>query len=307
MKVVTSPTLPGLGFLFAGAALSLVGCQSGAVSSSKTLRPIAFAIEAGASLQDESSGQEEGKDSKAEGLHAPDAKSKGEGKSRAEKLSDAAEKRLLAEQKLVYAEMETKLAELDQQAGAIELAESLRAKQAALQAASEELESFKARKMPLELREAKLGLDRSSDRLLKAETDLANMREIMSEEAEAKNKGEIIRRYETSFKFAQEGLAIETEKRALLVEAEHPSKLAKLSGAVRAAEAKLQAEQIHTDRKQRAAELKVSKAQHGFDQAGRELKKALRKETELKDEVAALAGGAEAAAAGMDSAVEDKK
>lgn len=285
MKVVIAASLPRLGFFLTGAALGLVGCQTGAVSTSDFSRPTAFAVEAGASLQDEEEGDEMGMAADGEAAQSKDKKPSPE-----EKLADATEERVLAEQARSYAETESTLAQLKQQAGEIEVAESLRAKRAALQAARDELSTFGRRKAPLELREARVDLERARDRVLKAETDLANMREIMGEEAEAKNKEEIIRRYETSLKFAQEGLIIQTDERALLVDAEHPAKLAKLSGAVRAAEAALQAEEIHASRKRGAAGLEVRKAKHNFDKAKRKLKKVSRKEKQLKKEAKAGEG-----------------
>lgn len=282
MKVHSTGSLSVLQIILTGAATSLAGCQSGDAHTTELIRPAAAAIEAGASLQEDG----EAMGAQAEDGSKDDAKSK-EKATPEERLDDATEKRVLAEQARSYADTESQLAQLKQQAGEIEVAESLREKREALKVARDELARFEGREMPLEKREADLSLERSGERVLKAETDLANMREIMDEEAEAKNKEEIIRRYETSYRFAQEGLAIEKGQRALLVDAKQPSKLAKLSSAVRTAEAKLQAEEIHADRKRQAADLEVRKAGHALDKAKRKLKKANQAEKKLKREAKA--------------------
>lgn len=262
------------------ATFGLVGCQSEGVGSPDQVQPVALAVDASAaSVQDQEPDEKQG-----EG----EAKAEKEA-SLKEKLADAVEAELQAEQKRSFAETELELAKLDQQVGEIKVVEALRSKQAAWTAAQEQLASFEAREIPLALREKDLSLERSADRLLKAETDLVNMREIMGEEAEAKNKEEIIRRYETAYRFAQESLSIETEKRALEVEVTHRLKLAKLKGAVQEAEAGFQAEKIRADRERSAAELKVRKAKDGFATAERKLEKAGAKVQKLKAEQAAKA------------------
>ncbi len=191
-----------------------------------------------------------------------------------QKLDDAIEAKVKAEQKRGYADVELEMAKLGRDSSEIEAADSLRAKREALKVAQAEMARFDSREAPLAVRQADLGLERSRDRLLKAETDLANMREIMSEEAEAKNKGEIIRRYEKTFEFAQESLAIEEAKRGLKVEAELPAKMSKLANAVRSAEASLQAKELSVEKGRRSSELGVRKAKHALDQAKRDVKKA---------------------------------
>jgi hypothetical protein len=284
MKVHSTGSPSVLQILLTGAAISLVGCQSGDAHTTELIRPAAAAIEAGASLQEDGEAMGSPSESQAEDGSRDKSKDKATPE---ERLDDATEKRVLAEQARSYADTESQLAQLKQQAGEIEVAESLREKREALKVARDELARFEGREMPLERREADLSLERSGERVLKAETDLANMREIMGEEAEAKNKEEIIRRYETSYRFAQEGLAIEKGKRELMVDAKQPSKLAKLSSAVRTAEAKLQAEEIHADRKRQAADLEVRKAGHALDKAKRKLKKANQAEKKLKREAKA--------------------
>lgn len=191
-----------------------------------------------------------------------------------ERLDEAIEAKVLADQERTYKEAEVEIVRLEGAAEEIEIQEGLREKRAALVAAREELTRFEEREKPLKLREVNLSQEKAQERLLKAETDLFNMRKIMDEEGEAEAKPEIIRRYEKSFEFAQEALAIETEELAIELEAEIPAKVLKLAGAVRAAEAELQAEEIHAERKRRASELAARKAKHDLDQAKRDQKKA---------------------------------
>jgi hypothetical protein len=241
-----------------------------------------LAIEASASLQEPSAAE-------AEAVKSTDDKeSKGE-KSLDERVDDAVEAKVLADQDASYKQVELVMARLERDAGEIEVTESLREKRAALKAAREALARYEEREMPLEVREADLSLDRSRDRLLKAQTDLMNMREIMGEEAEAKNREEIIRRYEKSLEFAEESLAIETGKRAMKVEADYPAKLLKLAGDVHAAEAKLQAEEITAEKKRQSAELKNKKAKHALDASKRLQKKAQKKVSQLRKKLAGKA------------------
>lgn len=256
--------------------------MSNQVSNQVSTQVSPVAIEASASLQEPGAAEAEPVES------TDDKESKGE-KSLDERVDDAVEAKVLADQDASYKQVELVMARLERDAGEIEVTESLREKRAALKAAREALARYEEREMPLEVREADLSLDRSRDRLLKAQTDLMNMREIMGEEAEAKNREEIIRRYEKSSEFAQESLAIETEKRAMKVEADYPAKLLKLAGDVHAAEAKLQAEEITADTKRQSAELKNKKAKHALDASKRSQKKAQKKVSQLRKKLAGKA------------------
>lgn len=293
----------GLAALSILAAAGLSSCQTEAQRRDGAVVPLAVhAVDASstASSTGSSTGQEleEGGGSmdsvglvevpvETSGREAPVEK-----KSPKERLDAAVEAKVKADQKRTYAEADFAIAKLGRDAGEVEIAEALQAKRDGLEAAREELTRFEAQDSKVQVREADLGLERSRDRLLKAETDLANMREIMSEEAEAKNKGEIIRRYEKTYEFAQESLSIAVAKRALKVDAELPAKMAKLAGAVRSAEAALHAKELNAEKDRRAGKLKVLKARHAFDAAKRDVKKAVKTVGKARKKVGPKAGQA---------------
>ncbi|QDV06976.1 hypothetical protein Poly30_24950 [Planctomycetes bacterium Poly30] len=267
MKALLIPAAAAL-LLTAGA------CQS---TGNADLRPTLLqsrAVEAAATLgQEDSEDQEDGPSDEGVPAESSDGEAD-ESKSPREWLDDAIEAKVLSDQERAYKEAEVEIARLEREAEEIEINESLRQKREALKAAREDLVRFEERESPLERRKAGLSLEKAREQLLKAETDLLNMREIMDEEAEAGAKDEIIRRYEKSFEFAQENLAIETEEMAIEVESNLPAELLELAGAVRAAEAELQAEEIRAAKKRAESELAATKARHELDQAKRDQKKA---------------------------------
>lgn len=205
-------------------------------------------------------------------------------KSPAKTLDEAKEKKVEAAQELSYAEAELEIAKFAQEAGEIEIAESLRNARMELDLAEEALARFNEVERPIELQEAKLELDDARNRLERAETDLAGLEDIFEEEAEAMAKPEILRRGRYSVARAKESLAVQQAKHGLAVDRELPAKVKKLAGEVRAAEAALRAAELAASERRKKLELELEKAVDQADAKKRAAEKAKKKVEELEAE-----------------------
>ena len=200
----------------------------------------------------------------------------------AEKLDEAKEKKVKAAQELSYADTELEIAKLAQEAGEVEVAETLRKARAELELAEEALVRFNEVERPIDLQEAKLELDDAQNRLERAETDLAGLEDIFEEEAEAMAKPEILRRGRYSVARARESLALQQAKHGLAVDRELPAKAKKLAGDVRAAEAGLRAAELKAAERRRKLSLDLEKAIDEADAKNRAAEKAKKKIDELE-------------------------
>ena len=155
---------------------------------------------------------------------------------------------------------ERELAELEAAADAASAAEAVRSARVELEAAQAARRRFDSLERKVEIGDTELAVARAREGLRTAETDLLGILEIFEEESEARAKDEIIRRNEVAVATAKARVEQAELRQAMVVEAELPARMARLSEAVRAAEAKLAAAEARAARVALRGELDVAKA-----------------------------------------------
>jgi hypothetical protein len=196
---------------------------------------------------------------------------------------------------------ERELAELAAAATARDSDEAVRAARVALEMARADRVRFDAMERPVKIGEVALSVGQAEERLRVAETDLLGILEIFEEESEARAKDEIIRRNEIAVQTAKARVEQAQIKQAMVVEGELPARMAKLSEAVRACEAKLAAAEAKAEQAKRRATLDVGVAKNEEAEARKALSKAEKERAKIRKRLKAAkaeADGAEGASPG---------
>ncbi|MEM9800258.1 MAG: hypothetical protein AAGA20_08030 [Planctomycetota bacterium] len=202
-----------------------------------------------------------------------------------EAVEDASDSVHSAQQKVRYAEAEEGIAQLEARSTELEIEESLRSAATTRDTAKRALESFVSVALPLEVRESELGLAQTEERLHVAETDLAGILQIYSEETEARAKDEIIRRHEKQVEVARARLAIARDEHAHRVEHELTAEQEKLTESLGKAEAALVLAESKAEQKRLRLAFDLQKAKDAIDDANRASERAQAKLDRAKEKL----------------------
>jgi hypothetical protein len=187
---------------------------------------------------------------------------------------DAADKTLKKEREVAYARMEQEIAKLSAAAEEREAENAVTEANQKLEQAKKDRDSFKGKEMPTKLAEKQLDVDRYTQRTEESRQELEELEGMYKKEDFASlTKELVINRGRKNLEFAKRGLELAKQGQEQFTGHELPKKEKELDQAVEKAEKGLQEASAKKEKGALENKLKLLKAEHRVDEAGRELDK----------------------------------